>query len=322
MTKKVLITGAAGFIGSHVAEACLDEGWDVDGVDDLSNGHVEFFPTGAMLTLEDFASDGTLKDVINQKYDYVFHLAANARVPYSVEHPVESNDNNVTKTLKLIDACRGNIERFIFSSSCSVYGNANKIPTPDDERPNPLSPYALQKLIIEQYLRLYADLYKFDSICLRYFNVYGPRQIGGSPYATAVGNWLSAIVNKEPLRFDGDGSQRRDLVFVEDVAQANVDATSYKPYCDDNKFSIFNVGSGTNISNSEIVKMLGERFGEVTIKYAPVRAGDVRVTLADIGRTMALLRYDPQYTFEQGLNKTIEWALATPYLKTMRSNKG
>lgn len=322
MTKKVLITGVAGFIGSHVAEACLAEGWNVEGVDDMSNGHKEFVHKDVSLIECDFADPIVLSDIKAKKYDYVFHLAANARVPYSVEHPVESNDNNVTKTLKLIEACKGSIERFIFSSSCSVYGNANKVPTPEDERSNPLSPYALQKLIIEQYLRLYADLYKFDSICLRYFNVYGPRQIGGSPYATAVGNWLSAIINKEPLRFDGDGSQRRDLVFVEDVAQANVKAAAYRPYCAGNDFSIFNVGSGTNISNSEIVRMLGERFNELTIRYAPVRAGDVKVTLAEIGRALALLHYDPQYTFEQGLKRTIEWALATPYMKTMRSSKG
>lgn len=321
MAKRVLVTGVAGFIGSHVAQACLDEGWEVTGIDDLSNGHKEFIPKSVQLIERDFADPVVLSGLSTMQYDTVFHLAANARVPYSVEHPIETNENNVTKTLKLIDACKGHIRRFVFSSSCSVYGNAIEIPTTESCKPSPRSPYALQKLVIEEYLKLYAQLYHFDAVCLRYFNVYGPHQIGGSPYATAVGNWLGAIINGEPLRFDGDGSQERDMVYVKDVAQANVLASKFVRSFSD-QMLVCNIGTETKISNSQILSLLGIKFGELSIQYAPVRQGDVKVTQADIMRACEYLEYSPQYTFEKGLRETIEWAMTTPYMKTLRSTKG
>lgn len=323
---KVLITGAAGFIGSHVCQACLDEGWDVDGVDDLSNGHVEFVPRGVNFMRGDFAANGILDRVRREgNYDYVFHLAAKARVSWSIEHPIESNDDNVTKTLKLIEACKGNIKRFIFSSSSSVYGNSTKLPLNTSANlPSPESPYALQKYIIEEYLRMYATYYKLDSICLRYFNVYGPHQVGGSPYATALGNWLAAIVNDKPLRFDGDGSQSRDLTYVTDVAKANILAAKYKreESYESRLTNVFNVGTGRHVSNNQILKMLGDKFGTLKVQFAPVRPGDVKTTQADIAETRVYLNYSPEFYFDQGFEKTVKWALTSPHMKNLKSTTG
>jgi UDP-glucose 4-epimerase len=322
MTKRVLISGAAGFIGSHVAQACLDEGWEVDGVDDLSNGHKEFMPKLANFLDRDFANPNVLDNIKSQKYDYVFHLAAKARVTWSVEHPLESNNDNVTKSLMLINACKGNIKRFIFSSSSSVYGNTCTLPTSEREPLFPGSPYALQKLIVENYLKLYYDMFKLDSICLRYFNVYGPHQVGGSPYATALGNWLAAIINDEYLRFDGDGSQKRDLVYVADVAQANVIAAKHDRKCGKG-FDILNIGTGYNVSNREILQMLGERFGKLKVQYAPSREGDVRETKASTVAASTLIKFSAQTDFvNTGFDKTVEWALTTSHMKTLRSTTG
>lgn len=319
---KVLVTGCAGFIGSHVAQACLDQGWEVDGIDNLSNGHEEFVPAGVKVFVrQDFASPAVLRDIPAGKYDYVFHLAANARVSYSVEYPMQSHDNNVTKTLALINACNGHIKRFIFSSSSAVYGDISRRSAKESDPEDPQSPYALQKLIIEDYLRLYAKLYNFDSICLRYFNVYGPHQVGGSPYATALGNWLAAIVNDDYCRFDGDGTQRRDLVYVADVAKANILAACMEKQRT-LSHSIFNVGTGCNISNGEIMQMLGQYFKKIKICYAEPRVGDVRETKADIAAIMSALNFKYEYDFCVGFDKTVKWAVETPYMKTLRSVTG
>ena len=188
----VLVTGGAGFIGSNLAKRCLDEGWEVDIVDDMSNGHMEFVPHGHPVITKDFAHPDVIHEIKQGRYDVVFHLAAVPRVSYSVEHPLETNHTNVSRTLALMDACRDNVRRFVFASSSSVYGGADVLPTHEGIKKNPKSPYALQKSIIEDYLVMYRDLYKLESCALRFFNVFGPNQLGDSPYATAVSAWLTA----------------------------------------------------------------------------------------------------------------------------------
>ena len=178
--QSVLLTGGAGFIGSNLAKALVNLGVNVDIVDNMSNGHIEFVPKGCNLIVSDFSDDKVLQGVKSGKYDVVFHLAAIPRVSYSVEHPVETHETNVNATLKLMDACRGNINRFVFASSSSVYGGADVLPTPPSSPKNPKSPYALQKSIIEDYLNLYYSLYGMDSVSLRFFNVFGPNQLGDS----------------------------------------------------------------------------------------------------------------------------------------------
>jgi len=194
---KIMVTGGAGFIGSNLVNRSIKEGLNVKIVDDLSNGNKHFLSTTALnnLMVSDFASDEVLSEIRYGGYDAVIHLAAVPRVSYSVEHPLETNDTNVSKTLRLMEACRGNVRRFVFASSSSVYGDSKSLPTSEDDDKRPNSPYALQKSIIEDYLKLYHKLYGLDSASLRFFNVFGPNQLGDSPYSTAISAWLTAIKN-------------------------------------------------------------------------------------------------------------------------------
>lgn len=301
---KVLCTGSAGFIGSNLSKACLEHGWEVDGVDDLSNGHLEFVSPGVNQITCDFADEQILSGIRGGKYSYVFHLAAIPRVSYSVEHPYETNDINVTRTLKLMDACVGNIKRFIFASSCSVYGNAENVPTSESTPKNPKSPYALQKSIIEDYLKLYYEFSDLDSVSLRFFNVFGKNQLGDSPYATAVASWLSSIYKGKSMRSDGDGSQSRDMVHVSNVVHACILAAAQpnRLYA-----SQFNVGTGESVTNQKILDYLLKRYPESKYHSAPWRLGDVMHTGADLKEISRIIGYKPVKDFWSGLDETINW---------------
>lgn len=302
---RVLITGAAGFIGSNLTKVCVDKGWIVDGVDDMSNGHAEFIPSGMNFFMtNDFSADIVLSRVKSRVYDFVFHLAAQPRVGYSVEFPVETFNTNVEKSVRLVEAARGSCRRFIFASSSSVYGNVDALPTPEDRPRNPQSPYALHKGIIEDVLRLNNSLYGTDSASFRFFNVYGRNQLGGSPYSTAVSAWLTAIKKGQSMRSDGDGSQTRDMVHVTDVVQALIKGAECQ---NELKGETFNVGTGTSVSNLQILQKLLERYKDARYHDAPPRAGDVRATLADIQNIREKLGYEPQVEFWQGLEDTAVW---------------
>jgi nucleoside-diphosphate-sugar epimerase len=308
MKKRVLITGCAGFIGSNLTNHCLQRGWTVTGVDDLSSGHQEFldvdFANSENFIATDFASLHTLSMIEDKKFDVVIHLAAIPRVSYSVENPIETHETNVTKTLQLMQACRGNVERFVFASSSSVYGGADVLPTKPTHPKDPKSPYALQKSIIEDYLKLYYSLYGLDSVALRFFNVFGPHQLGSSPYSTAVSAWLTAIKSGKPMRSDGDGSQSRDMCYVDNVVDACVRAASVtKPL----KAEALNVACGDRTTNREILEYLKGKFPGAIHHDAPWRPGDVMHTQADVSRTHEVLGYEPKVRFWQGLDKTIEW---------------
>lgn len=303
----VLITGGAGFIGSNLAERCVTKGWAVDIVDDLSNGHREFVPSGVRNQIySDFSDKNVLAHIKDKAYDVVFHLAAVPRVSYSVEHPVETNDVNVSSTLRLIDACRGNVSRFVFASSSSVYGGADKLPTPVSHPKSPKSPYALQKSIIEDYLAMYEELYGLKYTALRFFNVFGKNQLGNSPYATAVSAWLDAIKRGQSMRSDGSGKQSRDMCHVDNVTQACVlAATEYT--IDDYDQRVFNVACGESVTNEQVLQYLLQRFPGAAFHKAPWRAGDVMHTKADITETRAVLGYKVEMPFWPGLEKTIAW---------------
>jgi UDP-N-acetylglucosamine/UDP-N-acetyl-alpha-D-glucosaminouronate 4-epimerase len=306
---QALITGAAGFIGSNLVKRCLDEGIDVWGVDDFSNGHKEFLPKGFHLSsrfLEaDFADEGVLHEIRNKSFDVVIHLAAVPRVSYSVEHPLETNDVNVSRTLKLADACRGNVKRFVFASSSSVYGGADVLPTAEFAPKDPKSPYALQKSIVEEYLKLYDGLYGLESVCLRFFNVFGPNQLGDSPYATAVSAWLTAIKKGQPMRSDGDGLQSRDMCYVDNVTSACVKAAQFPGRIVGGM--PFNVACGDRTTNLDILHALKKRYPGATYVNAPVRPGDVKHTLADVTRIQDILGYRPLVKFWEGFDRTCDW---------------
>lgn len=305
--KRALVTGGAGFIGSNLAKRLLDEGWTVDIVDDMSNGHLEFVkPFRKEITFFecDFASKDVCALIRSGRYDYIFHQAAVPRVSYSVEHPYETTDVNISRTVKLMEAAKeGNVKRFVFASSSSVYGGADVMPTPETEPKNPVSPYALQKSVIEDYCKLFHKLYGFDSVSLRYFNVFGPNQYGDSPYSTAISAWCHAVKNETPLRSDGDGEQSRDLCYVDNVVDANLIVALA-----DREFSgeCFNVACGDRTTNNEILEFFKEKFPGIEIVHAPERPGDVKHTQADVS-ALVELGYEPKMKFWDGLEKTIQW---------------
>ena len=325
---KVLVTGGCGFIGSNLTHELARIGWDVDVVDDMSNGHLEFLeglslrvvPTGALAHYEeeyeegddrdilimtgDFAADDVLARIRSGKYDVVFHLAANPRVEYSVKFPVYTTEVNVFRTVALFKVCVDSGARVVFSSSSAVYGNIERLPTSETAQGSPESPYGLQKLVGEQYADIFCRLYDADIVCLRYFNVYGPRQLGDSAYSTAVSAWCNAIFNENALRSDGDGTQTRDMIYVGDVVEANVKAAIA-----DMKFTgqALNIATGRSISNNEILKMLKTHFPETEVTHAPRRPGDVMHTLADTRRAEDLIDFKSKTDFDTGLAQTLMW---------------
>lgn len=307
---KVLVTGGAGFIGSHLADRLLAEGHEVHIVDDLSNGRVEFTPKGCRVLYSDVADKSVLSYVRQVGFDVVYHLAAMPRVPYSVEHPSETNDTNVGKTVALLEACRDNVGRFVFTSSSSVYGDAQVKPTPESSPLNPASPYALQKVIGEKYCEMFSDMYGMDTTCVRPFNVFGPRQLANGVYGTVVSSWLDAIKHGKELRSDGDGSQTRDMTHVSNVVDVFARVGAYK-----GKLSghAFNAATGVSISNNQIMAFLLSKFPEARerVVNAPWRAGDVRATQADVSVIRKNLGFDLVKDFWVGLQETIDWAMAS-----------
>jgi len=305
---KVLVTGSAGFIGSNLFQRCHDEGWDVVGVDDLSNGNLEFLSSELQQAhdccIYDFTHFLLLEEIKSKRFDVVIHLAALPRVSYSVENPVLTNETNVTKTLTLLDACRGNVKRVVFASSSSVYGGALELPTKETALRNPRSPYALQKAIIEDYLLLYNELYGLDSACLRFFNVFGPNQLGTSPYSCAVSAWMTAIKQDVPLRFDGDGTQTRDMCYVDNVVDACIKAAACPNPL---KAERFNIACGDRVSNVDILASLRNRYPNLKVRNAPWRAGDVMHTCADVSKARQAFGYKPLVMFGEGLHRTVRW---------------
>ena len=307
--KKILVTGGCGFIGSNLAESLVRSGHKVVVVDNLSSAREDFDqllkrnPSLELIPLG-FDAEYVLERIKNKEFDVVFHNAAIPRVSYSVENPALTTKTNVYATVSLMEACIGNIRRFVFASSSSVYGGANTLPTPVSHSKDPKSPYAWQKSSIEDIIKVFCNLYDFDAICLRYFNVFGPGQFGGSAYATAISAWCHAIKNNKKLRSDGTGEQTRDMCYVDNVVQANIKAAE-----SEEKFSgnVLNVACGDRVSNNDILEFLKTKFKNLEIENAPPRPGDVMHTQADISETVRLLNYEPEVKFWPGLEKTLEW---------------
>lgn len=317
---RALVTGGFGFIGSNLARQLVLDGYDVLVVDDMSAGHEKLLDDitdrdNWEFIKSDFASHHVLNWIKTGVFDVVFHLAATPRVSYSVEHPAETNDNNVSKTVRLLEACTQAYPMpvVVFSSSSSVYGGADHMPTPETHSTSPKSPYALQKRIIEDYLKLFYDLYGLQSVALRYFNVFGPSQYGDSPYSTAVSAWCHAVKQGLPCRLDGDGTQSRDMTFVDNVVQANIaaaltmiDAKIHQSAIEFNGRT-YNVGCGERITNNEILEMFKDRIPGVSIVNAPARVGDVKHTRADYSKAHRELGYVPNVKFVEGLERTWQW---------------
>ncbi|MBU1015358.1 NAD-dependent epimerase/dehydratase family protein [Patescibacteria group bacterium] len=298
--KTYIVTGGAGFIGSHLVDGLLLKGARVVVIDNLSTGKKQNLNPKAKFIKMDIRSP-RLGRVFRRERPYgVFHLAAIPRVPISVEDPVGTSDVNITGTVNVFRAAKdAEAKRVVFASSSSVYGDQKKLPLRETMAPNPLSPYGLQKLVGEQFAVLFRDLYKFPVVCLRYFNVYGPRIDFDSGYSLVLGKFLKQHSEGKPLTIYGDGKQTRGFCYVEDVVAATQKGmTSSKMRGGE----VINVGQSVSTSVEELARLIG---GEV--QYFPPRPGDVRHTKADMRRAKRLLNWEPNVTFEEGVRRTQQW---------------
>jgi len=302
-----LVTGVAGFIGSNLAEALLARGHRVRGLDNFLSGKRENLEGLSGLEF----MEGDIRDPeacrrACEGVDYVLHQAALGSVPRSIEDPVLSNECNVTGTLNMLVAARdAGVRRFVFAASSSAYGDTPELPKVETMRPQPLSPYALTKLTGEEYCRLFFELYGFETVSLRYFNVYGRRQDPFSAYAAVIPKFVSALLRGEPPEIYGDGEQTRDFTYIEDVVQANLKACEApREACG----RVYNIAFGRRISLNELYREIASLLGtDIRPRYGPPRPGDVRHSLADVSRAREALGYEPAFDVRQGLAEAIGW---------------
>jgi UDP-glucose 4-epimerase len=312
MSEAFVVTGGAGFIGSHVAERLLRD-HPAATVRVLDN-----FSTGAMGNLPFAASAGTRLEVVRgdvrdlaavehavRGAAVIFHQAAMRSVPRSVADPLGANENNVTGTLHVLEAAkRAGVRRVVYASSSSVYGDRPELPKREDQPPAPISPYAVSKAAGEQYAAVWTRLYGVETVGLRYFNVFGPRQDPASEYAAVIPRFILWALRGAPLEVHGDGRQSRDFTYIDNVVEANLLAARAPKASGE----AFNVGCGDRVSLLDIIARLEKLLGRaLERRHTPSRAGDVPHTLADVGKAGRLLGYAPAVTFDEGLRRTLDY---------------
>jgi UDP-N-acetylglucosamine 4-epimerase len=315
----ILVTGGAGFIGSNLVDELLSRR-DVSRVivlDNLSTGKkhnlTEALKSEKFTFIEGDIRDFKLVSDICKDVDLVSHQAALGSVPRSIQDPLTTNEVNITGTLNVFNAARENgVKRVVYAASSSTYGDHPGLPKREDEIGNPLSPYAVTKLVNELYARVFGLIYGLETIGLRYFNVYGPRQNPEGPYAAVIPLFVKAILKNKPLKINGDGSTSRDFTYVENVVQANMNALFVD---DQNAINIvYNIACGERTSLNELFdNLIKVAKTDMKAEYGPERQGDVKHSLADISRARKLLGYDPQVKIEEGLAKTFEWYTSNPH---------
>ena len=265
--EKVLCTGSCGFLGHHLVRRLKDEGYEVIGVDNLSNGDEKYGKDASIFFVKNV---GDLDEYDLEGVRWVFHTAALPRVPYSIEHPLETNEANVNETLKLLMLSKQvGVEKVIYSSSSSAYGGQDVFPTHEECRTVPLSPYAVQKLAAEHYCEVFRGVFNLPTVSLRYFNIFGEEQRADNPYTGVITKFLAMRDNGQPLTIFGDGEQRRDFTYVQDVVEANLLTAKTAE-------GVFNVGTGENTSVLEIARAISD-----FITHVPPRPGDPLLSLAD-----------------------------------------
>jgi len=304
---KYIVTGGAGFIGSHIVEELAQQKHEVVILDNLFSGKMEniesFLKKKNVTFVKGSITDLSILKEIFKGADGIFHEGAIASVPRSIANPLATNEANVTGTLNVLIAARDcGVRKVLFASSSSVYGNTPTLPKREDMPPNPLSPYAVSKLTGEHYLKVFSEVYGFATLSLRYFNVFGPRQDPQSEYAAVIPRFITKILRHESPTIYGDGGQTRDFSYVKDVVQANIRAM------ESDAEGVFNVAYCKRIDLNELASLIMEITGiTVPLVYEPSRTGDVRDSLADITRAQEAFGYAPEYTVKSGMKETIAW---------------
>jgi len=299
---KYLVTGGAGFIGSTLVARLLREGHEVRIVDNLSTGKRERVPSSAEFILADITNADAIRDAFHGM-DGVFHTAALPRIPYSIEHPVESATNNILGTIAVLTAAKdAGVKRVVYSASSSAYGATDVLPQHTELIPQPMNPYGLQKYVGEQFCQIFNKIYGLETVCLRYFNVYGPSMADEGAYVTVISVFKQQRLAGQLLTIAGDGEQTRDFTHVYDVVDANVRAMSSPKV---GKGDVLNVGTGTSHSINKIAAI----FGVPTVSIA-ARGNEARHSMADISKTRELIGWTPQIAFEDGLSDLLrEWGM-------------
>jgi UDP-glucose 4-epimerase len=300
--KKAVVTGGAGFIGSHLAEEVSKQGYKVIILDDLSAGKMENIAGLLKDSKAEFVR-GSVVDLprlqkVFRDANYIFHLAAIASVPKSMKDPLASHEVNLTGTLNVLQAARDNgVKKLVYASSAAVYGDTRVQPTGEDVPALPQSPYAVAKLAGEHYCRVFTEAYGLPAVCLRYFNIFGPRQDPASEYAAVIPAFIQKATRGEPLAIDGDGEQTRDFVYVKDAVRANILAA------ESGLSGVFNIGGGQSISINHLADLILRLAGsnQKPVHREP-RAGDIKHSLADITRARKL-GFHPAYTLEAGIKE-------------------
>ncbi|HKC65096.1 MAG TPA: SDR family oxidoreductase [Pyrinomonadaceae bacterium] len=304
----VLVTGGAGFIGSHIAQALASNGARVRVIDNLSTGHRENLEEvrGEIDFHEASLADADALRRALEDVEIVFHEAAIPSVPRSVKNPVETHVACVDATFSLLNMAREKgVRRVVYAASSSAYGDQLQLPKTEEMRPDPLSPYAAAKLVGEYYCQVFTRSYNLETVSLRYFNVFGPRQDPSSEYSGVISRFTSALLSGERPIIYGDGEQSRDFTYIADVVAANLLAAETTKGIG----QIINVARGERISLNELLNTMKKITGRMDVQpeYREPRAGDVRHSLADIRRARATLGYEPRVGLEEGLRKTIDW---------------
>jgi nucleoside-diphosphate-sugar epimerase len=311
MRELYLVTGGAGFIGSHIVEELIKRGMQVRVIDNLSTGRRENLQH-LMDEIEFVEGDIRNVTVVNRVMKgvhVVLHQAAIASVPQSIQDPKETTETNLNGTLHLLMAARDvGVRRVVYASSCAVYGDVPILPKVEDALPAPLSPYAAAKLAGEYYCRVFYQVYGLETVCLRYFNVFGPRQDPHSLYAAVIPKFITLAFAKKPLIVYGDGEQSRDFSFIENAVQANLLACE----ADEAVGETFNIGSGKKTSINQLVEELRKIFkADLSIAYNEPSPGDVKHSVANIEKAKRLLGYESTVSFRDGLRRTVEWYKTT-----------
>jgi UDP-glucose 4-epimerase len=309
VTPTSLVTGGAGFIGSHVAERLLKDGHHVRVLDNFSTGRPENLafagPAAALEVIEGDLRDLAAVERAAAGVQVIYHQAAMRSVPRSVDDPLGANDNNVNGTLHVFEAARRHgVRRVVYASSSSVYGDNPELPKREDQVLAPVSPYAVSKAAGEHYARVWSKLYGVETVGLRYFNVFGPRQDPASEYAAVLPRFILWALRGQPVEVHGDGTQSRDFTYIENVVEANILAGRARDVAGE----AFNVGCGERTSLLDVIGMLERLLGRpIERRHSPVRGGDVPHTMADVSKAKRLLGYTPLVNFAEGFRRTVEY---------------